>query len=123
MLPYVYKCRPCCHVFTQVRPRDERNLPATCPKCSGSSTKRLFTAPILIRQRSVKGAPVHSNDRRSGPWTARFRDCSATNNGGNGFAFRGSGRYLLEGTRSTGNRIAFDIDDDVEMVDRDTTIE
>jgi putative FmdB family regulatory protein len=47
---YIYACRTCNKVFTQIRAVDERGAPATCPTCGTSTTKRLFTNPILIRK-------------------------------------------------------------------------
>ena len=141
------------------RPVDDRDLPAKCPTCSVSTTKRLFTVPILLRRGSSDDAstrdatdgrrsrgvqpalssasstqpPFHVSNvevrnfrqgtgfRVSGDGV-RFVDCSATGNQ-TGFRFRGSSRITMENTRSKDNRVAFDVDGDVEMVDRNTVIE
>ena len=40
---YEYYCDPCQHKYTSMRPMDERNDPAPCPKCSEPGKRQFST--------------------------------------------------------------------------------
>lgn len=52
MALYVYKCKPCGETFELLRPRAERNSPASCPKCGADKAKRLVAQPFSTTRAS-----------------------------------------------------------------------
>jgi putative FmdB family regulatory protein len=119
---YIYECGKCHHCFSLVRSSDDRNLAASCPKCSTETRKRVFTAPIIIKSADSPRRPeIPAVKRQRGGGT--FTNCTAEGNGQGGFAFRGSGHHVMYNTRTIGNPVAFDIGDNVEVEDYNTTIE
>ncbi len=122
MPKYDYNCRNCNSVFEEVRSMFQLQLPAICPMCGAETTERRPSATFFLRSRIIQAVPTSVNAENRGPGLTMV-DCSAENNGEAGFAFRGSSRALLQSPRSKGNPIAFDIDDDADVVIRDPIIE
>ena len=46
---YEYYCDPCQHKYTSMRPMDERNDPAPCPKCSEPGKRQFSTFGYNMR--------------------------------------------------------------------------
>ena len=112
MPSYIYECRACNEVFTQMRVVEERDTPTTCPKCGTSTTKRLVTKPIMIgkakppqRFSFSRGTAPGSSDRPG----VTLENVIAEDCGG-GVKLSGNARVLAKNVRLIKNRIGLDMD-------------
>jgi putative FmdB family regulatory protein len=127
---YHYECRGCNTIFSQVRAIDDCDLPAICPNCPISATRRLFKGPTAIRIGSQKAeGPNRTPDPQAraaaeadGPWNVRMTNCTAIGCG-TGIKAGGNIRILAQNTRLAGNQVGLDIGDDAVVRHYDTSIE
>lgn len=128
MPSYFYECRKCCKVFTLVRKLEECEQAASCPDCSGTTTKQLTWGPFFAPKRDARRTNDAFGDSRNeltsgkGLWTARMIDCEVINCD-TGIKISGAARIQAQGLELLGNRISIDIGEDGELHDLDTEIE
>ena len=127
---YIYACRPCNNIFTQVRPVEDRDEPAVCQNCNTATTRRLFREPVKIQARQQAVFPPRASrlkptsremapDRVSHPQLKNVRIINCDT----GIKLSGTIRVLAEDLELSGNRISIDIGDDAELNDYNTIIE
>lgn len=130
MPTYVYECRPCNTVFTQVRPIEDRDLPATCQKCAASSTKRLFAQPFAIQATDrtasppAAGFPTTQGTRQAVDTPFQVENVEIRNfRSGTGMRVRGSAWVAARNLRFSENETSVEVRDDARLDDYGTVIE
>jgi putative FmdB family regulatory protein len=129
MPTYVYECRPCNTVFTQVRASEDRDLPATCRKCGAISNKRLFAQPFVIalanRTVSPREAEVHAGQPENPRQSNFLIENVGIVNFKDGTGLRLSGGISVEAgnTYFSGNGVAIEVRDTARLHDEGTLIE
>jgi putative FmdB family regulatory protein len=127
---YIYSCRPCNNIFTQIRPVEERDKPAVCETCNIATTRRLFWEPLKLQARPrpvppPRGSWLNPVSREMIPGGVPNFELKNVRviNFDTGIKVDGTARVLAEGLELSGNRVSIDISDDGELHDFNTTIE
>jgi putative FmdB family regulatory protein len=79
MPAYEYECETC-GVFTEFRPMDERDVPATCGICDGRAS-RIISAPNLAMMNPIQRMAATRNERsRHEPRVGGKKPCCVSRN-------------------------------------------
>jgi putative FmdB family regulatory protein len=123
---YVYDCKKCNRVFTLTRSINERDSAAICPKCSTPTTKRIFTAPIVLRRHddSQTPAPANPNTQRNVRPPFLVENVQIRNfRHGTGMRVGGDVRVISKNVHLIDNQTAIEVTDDGQLEDYGTIIE